>query len=224
MFKRLFGRHNQPKNEENSIAKPQAQTKPDFFAEVTQYAAQSKDEIDATITAHKEQLDRQYQEDLALKDRLSQFARSNKLDEALLALWEEIEFYPSWAKLKDWAKHNKLGVDTCEKEETIIGDDETVRLSFSLGMQRYELIKLGSFDATITLLENGEAVFGISADYETGPLCGYYKCSGITCLKNKGQWAKMLLDCWKLHQTENHRTLSELHYLDADKIKSNFEE
>lgn len=34
----------------------------------------------------------------------------------------------------------------------------------------------------------------------------------------------MLLDCWKLLQTEQQRTLSELHYFGADKIKNNFEE
>lgn len=185
MFKRLFSQHNQPKCEQKPIAEPQAQAEPDFYSQVTQYAAQSKQAIDATITAHKEQLDHKYKEDLALKERLSQFARSKKLDEALLALWDEIKFYPSWTKREDWVKYNRLGVDTCEKEETIIRDDKLVRLSFSIAMQTYELVMRDSGIADFTLLEQGEAVFGITATYEIGPLLGYYKCSEITCLKNK---------------------------------------
>ena len=60
------------------------------------------DEVIITAVQQRElELEQQFAGDVKhvkLKEQLSQFARMNELDEALIALWEEIECYPTWSK------------------------------------------------------------------------------------------------------------------------------
>jgi len=61
--------------------------------------ASKKTRTDAAIAAvsqqHEHELETRFADDVKLREQLSQFARANELDTALIALWEEIEHYPA---------------------------------------------------------------------------------------------------------------------------------
>ncbi len=93
-----------------------------------QQAVSDKAHIDeAIITAvqqHELELEQQFAGDVKhvkLKEQLSQFARMNELDEALIALWEEIEHYPTRSGEVDfdnWNKLNLTGIGGSSEEDT----------------------------------------------------------------------------------------------------------
>ncbi|HEV8328275.1 MAG TPA: hypothetical protein VGQ08_12400 [Nitrospiraceae bacterium] len=77
-----------------------------------QQVASEMTRTDAAITAvsqqHGHELETRFADDVKLGEQLSQFARANELDTALIALWEEIEHYPAWSSREDFDKWNKL--------------------------------------------------------------------------------------------------------------------
>ncbi len=74
-----------------------AQTRPKtdpFLQQVVSDKAHIDEAIITAVQQHELELEQQFAGDVKhvkLKEQLSQFARMNELDEALIALWEEIE-------------------------------------------------------------------------------------------------------------------------------------
>ena len=80
------------------------QTQPEidpFLQQVVSDKAHIDEAIITAVQQHELELEQQFAGDVKhvkLKEQLSQFARMNELDEALIALWEEIECYPTRSK------------------------------------------------------------------------------------------------------------------------------
>lgn len=195
-----------------------------------QQVASEKIRTDAAITValqqHERELETRFADDVKLKERLSQFARVNELDKALIALWEEIEHYPAWSSRDDFDKWNKLHLTD------IVGSSEkdTKSVEFMHGAQRFKVMERtwsGMEDdsyADFSFFEDGEEVFAIGCSVDYGEYGTSYRCHGISAFKKRGNWAKVLFECYGRIQIERNKSSSELKYFRADEIKSRFEE
>lgn len=72
-----------------------------------QQVASEKARTDTAVSVagqqHERELEERFAEDVRLKKRLSQFARVNELDKALVALWKEINCYPAWSNRDEYS-------------------------------------------------------------------------------------------------------------------------
>lgn len=183
---------------------------------------------------YKRELDVRFSEDLALKESLSKFARANELDKALIALWEEIEHYPSWSRSskEDFAKWNTLLHLTGISGETV---KDVRSVEFTHGSQLFKLtarswrgIESEPY-ADFALLEDSDEVFAISCSSEScsaeyGDYGTDYRCLSISAFKKHGAWAKVLLELYAQIQVERNRASEGFGYFRAEEIKSRFKE
>lgn len=204
-------------------AGPQSQSDVDPFM---QQIASEKARTDATVSAalqqHGRELEERFADDVRLKERLSQFARTNELDEALIALWEEIKYYPAWSSRGDFDKWNKLHLSGISGTK----EKDTESVEFMHGTQRFTVTQRTWSDesyADFSFLEDGDEVFaiGCSVDYEEYGTS--YRCLNVSAFKNRGSWAKMLLQYYGQIQIERNKSSVESKYFLADEIKSRFE-
>ena len=197
-----------------------------FWEEIDSAKREADAQMKEVSHAYQEQLEARFLEDLQLKDRLSRFAREHGLDQALISLWEEVEYYPVRSKREDFEKWNKLNLTDIEASET----SESKSVSFSHSTQRYTLSKktwhaMESSYADFSLQEDGEEVFGISSSVEYGEWgMIIYRCLDITAFKKRGHWAKLLLEMHRRIQIERNKSSAEFKYSRADEIKTRFEE
>jgi hypothetical protein len=64
----------------------------------------------AAESSHRTDMEKRFSGDLAMKERLTKFAKENQIDKALAAVWDAIKYYPTWSKRDDWAKWNTLNL------------------------------------------------------------------------------------------------------------------
>lgn len=133
--------------------------------------------------------------------RLSEFAKKQELDQALMALWEEIKHYPARAKQKDGNRAwNRLGVEKVGGSE----DGQKTTVAFSYAAHQYAIsstVRDQKFffpgdEELVTdfdLLEDGKEVFAISCSKEFDELETSNKCLSVNAFKRHGEWAKMLI-------------------------------
>ena len=133
--------------------------------------------------------------------RLSEFAKKQELDQALMALWEEIKHYPARAKQKDGNRAwNRLGVEKVGGSE----EGQKITVAFSYAAHQYAIsstVRDPKFffpgdEELVTdfdLLEDGKEVFAISCSKEFDEQGTSNKCLSVNAFKRRGEWAKMLI-------------------------------
>ena len=110
-----------------------------------QQVASEKVRTDAAVAAARQQyeleLEKRYSDDVKLKGRLTELARANGLDKALIVLWEEIRYYPAWSKRDDWDKSNTLHLTDIRgsSEDGPGRDRDTESVEFTHGTQRFRV-------------------------------------------------------------------------------------
>ena len=192
-----------------------------FLREVVSEKAHTDAAVIAASQEHERELQEQFGDDVKLKERLSWFARENKLDKALIALWEEIRCYPAWARRDDFDKWNKLHLTD------ISGSHETAAASveFMHGAQRFKVTqKEETYSCDFSFFEGADEVFAINCSVKHGEYATTYSCSEISAFKKRGIWAKVLLEYYGRIQIEEDRSSAKYKYRRADEIKSRFEE
>jgi hypothetical protein len=197
-----------------------------------QKVASDKAEIDkATIIAmqqYENELEQRFANDVKyvkLMERLTQFARVNELDKALIALWEEIENYPEWSGQEDsdkWNKLNLIGISGSNEEDTS-------SVEFIRGAQQFRIrkrVQSGVEEeaiAGLSLFEDDNEVFAIDCLIFSSDEEARYICQRINTFKKRGNWAKTLLECYAQLKIEKKNSLNDVKYFCAAEIKSHFE-
>ena len=195
-----------------------------------QQVASEKARTDATVSAalqqHERELEERFADDVRLKERLSQFARTNELDKALIALWEEIKHYPVWSSRGDFDKWNKLHLSGLSGAK----EKDTESVEFMQGTQRFTVTQRtwsgmeGESYADFSFLEDADEVFAIGCSVDYGEYGTSYRCLNVSAFKKRGSWAKVLLQYYGQIQIERNKSSAEFKYFRADEIKSRFEE
>lgn len=175
---------------------------------------------------HEHELETRFANDLKLKERLSTFARDNKLDSALSDLWKEIRHYPTWSSRDDFETWNKLHLAGISGSK----EGETESVEFSHGNQRFKIAERrwygteGERYSDMSLFEDSEEVFAISCSIHDQYDGDAYSCDGITGFKKRGNWPQVILGYYAQIQIERHKFTDGLKYFRADEIKARFEE
>ena len=198
-----------------------------FLDEIVRAKQETTLQIERASREHEDQFEAQFSNDIELKQRLSQFAREQELDKALVALWNEIEHYPDWAKREDFKKLNLLEIADIDSSQG--GDSRTI--SFSHKSHLYALsrkTRVGFIDndqyEDFVLQEDGREVFAISCSPEFDGYVTNYRCLSVTMFKKRGQWAKLLLEMFGRIQLDRKRSSFKAKYSSAGEIKKHFEE
>ncbi|ULA68837.1 MAG: hypothetical protein LZF62_380023 [Nitrospira sp.] len=198
-----------------------------FLSEIVHAKQQTTLQIERASREDENQFETLFSSDIELRRRLSQFAREQELDKALLALWKEIEHYPDWAQREDSKTWNLLEIADIVSSQA----GETRTISFSFDSHLYALSRntcLGTFDnnqyENFVLQEDGSEVFGISCSPEWDGYGTNYKCLSVTKFKKRGQWAKLLLEMFGRIQLDRKRSSIKAKYSSAAEIKKHFEE
>lgn len=208
-------------------AAPHSQSDVDpFMQQVASEKAHSDATVSAALQQHERELEEQFADDVRLKERLSQFARTNELDKALIALWEEIKHYPAWSSRGDFEKWNKLHLSGLSGAK----ENDIESVEFVHGTQRFSVTERtwsgveGESYADFSFLEDGNEVFAIGCSVDYGEYGASYRCLNVSAFKKRGSWAKVLLQYYGQIQIERNKTSAEFKYFRADEIKSRFEE
>jgi hypothetical protein len=196
-----------------------------------QQIASAKTHRDTTVSAarrqHERELEERFANDIQLKQRLSQFAKDMELDEALIALWEEIKNYPTWATMDDFPKERWNKLHLTGISGTTEGDTESVE--FLHGTQHFKVAKRTSgyepeLVADFSLWENNEEVFAISCSVQFNEAYDkVFSYPSVSAFKKQGNWAKVLLQYYEKIQIEQAKVAG-IKYWGADEIKSRFKE
>lgn len=224
----------EPSSRQTDLTEPQPPPSDDFMADIQAYSEAKAEEVKRTLEGHEKELEGKYGADLELKGRLADFARQHRLDDGLIALWEEVQHYPGWKKDENFAQWNKLGVTDCEGSEKHEDRGDSKRVAFNLSGIRYEVVQTnrflfdGSMHTDFALSENGMLVFGINTGVgnNDNEVETTYSCFDVFAMKKSGTWAKMLLDVLAMHEIESGKSAARLthRYFGADQIKGNFQE
>lgn len=229
-------------------------TKIDFFEQINNYVEKTNLEINSELVKHKIDLEKKYAEDIKLKQKLIEFAKNNKLGEALISVWDEIQHYHAWQHRDDFARLNLLGVYSVESsekdkdrfleiakrniEKSTCGKIEK-NISFNWQDTSFKLIEEEtcwhygwSYDSsrgqemqrTLSLFEAEELIFQIVQTRYQNDPYSCYGGAGVNILKKKGIWGEFLIDSWKITKIKGEKRNIEIGYAKADKIKNNFQE
>jgi hypothetical protein len=197
-----------------------------FLDEVANLRSQVDAQAKAATNARKRELDAQYAEDLNLRARLAEFAKNQRLDRALIDVWEKIKHYPSWSKREDFENWNKLNL----KDISGSSNGKVKSVSFVESGSKYTITEKtwdgmeGERYADFALLENDEEMFSISCSVNYGEYATSHSCHRVSGFKKRGNWARVLLSLHGRIQIEDGQRAAGSGYYDADKIKSRFEE
>ncbi len=196
-----------------------------------QKIASDKADIDkATILAvqqHENELEQRFASDMKhvkIMEQLSQFARVNELDEALIALWEEIKNYPEWSRQEDPDKWNKLNLTGISG----LNDKDTSTVEFMRGAQQFRIsrrVQSGVKEtiAGLSLFEDDKEVFAIDCLITSCDEEAKHICQRINTFKRRGNWARAILEYYGQLKIEKKNSLNDVKYFCAAEIKSHFD-
>ena len=196
-----------------------------------QKVASDKADIDkATIIAvqqYENELEQRFANDVKhvkLMERLSQFARVNELDKALITLWEEIKNYPEWSRQEDLDKWNKLNLTGISGSN----EKDTSSVEFMRGAQQFRIkrrVQSGVEEtiAGLSLFEDDKEVFAIDCLITSCDEEAKHICRRINTFKKRGNWARALLEYYGQLKIEKKNSLNDVKYFCAAELKSHFE-
>ena len=209
----------------------------DYLDDLKQYAEITKQEIKKSTDLHKIELDKKFSQDLELKKRLSEFAKDHALDLALIAVWEDMQYYSSQSKKDNFDNVLNVG-EICESEEECKESyqNKIKKISFKWANADFDLTYYQrtyggwfpgeevEYHALFELFEGGELVFKIEAKIDDSYYCKSFEDASISAFKKKGVWAKFLIDSWKTIQITKKKLMVDINYYKADDIKDNFQD
>jgi len=199
-----------------------------FLQQVVSDKAHIDEAVITAVQQHERELEQRFASDakhIKLKEQLSQFARMNELDEALIALWEEIEHYPTRSGEVDfdnWNKLNLIGIGGSSE-----GDTNSVE--FMRGNQCFKVTErtrseMKGLNVDLSFFEDGDEVFAIECLVNSGNEGVGHICQRISTFKKRGNWPKVLLEYYGQIKIEKGKSLNAVKYFCAAETKSHFEE
>jgi hypothetical protein len=212
-----------------SISPSSAQTRPEINQFLQQLASDKAHIDEAIITAvqqHEHELEQRFIDDVKyvkLKEQLSQLTHMNELDKALIALWEEVKYYPMRSSQDDFDNWNKLNLTGIGGSSE--GDINSVE--FVRGTQRFKVRErtrdeIGNLNADLSFFEDGDEVFAINCLVDSRNEGADYICQFISAFKTRGNWPKVLLEYYGQLKIEKSKSLNEVKYFRAAETKSRF--
>ena len=198
-----------------------------FLQQVVSDKAHIDEAVITAVQQHELELEQRFASDakhIKLKEQLSQFASMNELDEALIALWEEIEHYPTRSGEVDfdnWNKLNLIGIGGSSE-----GDINSVE--FMRGAHRFKVTErtwsgMKGLNSDLLFFEDGDEVFAIECLVNSGDEGAGHICQRISTFKKRGNWPKVLLEYYGQIKTEKGKSLNAVKYFCAAETKSHFE-
>ena len=198
-----------------------------FLQQVVSDKAHIDEAVITAVQQYERELEQRFASDakhIKLKEQLSQFASMNELDEALIALWEEIEHYPTRSSQDDfdWNKLNLIGIGGSSE-----GDTNSVE--FVRGAHRFKVTErtwsgMKGLNSDLLFFEDGDEVFAIECLVNSGDEGAGHICQRISTFKKRGNWPKVLLEYYGQIKTEKGKSLNAVKYFCAAETKSHFEE
>jgi len=168
----------------------------------------------AEANEYKTAVEAQVSDAQALKAKLGKFARDNRLDEALVELWD--------AKYK-W---NTLGIEKSREEKSDDFRNMTVRFSYQ-GTEYSVVSRSWSEEEDsyidFQLFEDAEEVFSVSCAVVFGDITRYRPLD-VTAFKRRGNWASMLIQLIIKKNMEDEKFWVDLKVKNALEIKKRFAE
>lgn len=213
-----------------TVSPPKDAPKDAFEDEIETQRKQAEIEIKKAAEERKQELDEKYSADIKLKNELATFAKKQKLDVALVAVWEAIKYYPSWSKRDDFSQHQVVAGNNWAEEKIKENNQEFQSISFKYNDVPFSIRYRESpsymdtgYYVELMLFENNELVFHISGSKDFTDWGSQISAGLIQALKKKGTWAKFLLEAWQSVQIGKQKSETSLQYYGADKIKENFQ-
>lgn len=196
----------------------------EFLSAIKKEAQTANKNIEETVTKYKKQLEHKYSDDIALAQKLSNFARKYQLDKALIAIYKAMKYYNK--------ESNCLNIINMEKKITKNNGNEITKIYFNWNDNDYiisyyekrSLTPDGGMIAYFSLSEKNEEVFKIDSDIEHDEFGTEYRYSNISRFKKKGEWFKFILNSWEILKTADEKMRASWKYCNADTIKDNFSE
>jgi hypothetical protein len=167
-------------------------------------------------------------DDEKLKSRLTKFAQENKLDTALVEVWEEMRSYPAWYDMPSWPELNRMGVENPREEPGKKFSEMILHFTYLGSEYRIAPRELDSSEddtsyIDLQLLENGEEVFAITCkvffDYMT-----LYRPIDVKAFKKRGNWASMLVQLLAKKKLLSEKSRADWRATAARDIKKRFAE
>jgi hypothetical protein len=205
-----------------------------FLGEIKAARKSSEKNLEQSVAETKADLEKQFQDDLALKAKLSKLAKANEFDSALVELWGEIKHYS--AREANGHKNHTLplsvtsteGSGSAYKDE---GENQTVK--FTHQSSNYEVRahtkRFQGFigdDYTkchLTLVESGVEVFAVDCKVKDSEWTTSLVPTDVTRFIKSGNWGKMLIEMLYKVKESSAKFNVKMKYSGAEKIKGNFE-
>lgn len=191
--------------------------------------------IKQSLSEYKSKLEKKYAQDISLKNQLSEFAKKNKLDTALIEVWNEIKYYPAFVERHDFHKVNLLQIEDIKdknegdkhKKENIIISFIWKEINFRIQNEiKKSLMPESGGVSVFNLFENNELVFKVSAKIRTDKLGDYMGLAypSVEVLKKREAWVNFLMDSWEKIQFKKIKRSIESQFAGLDQIKNNFQD
>ena len=137
-------KRNQPRSSPPASLAPEVTPTPrteedTFLTEITRAKAALESAASSAGAEQARELDAKFGADIALKEQLSKFALESGLDDALIALWDEVKYYPSWSQREDFTKWNKLALSGIAGSK----ENDTESVAFAGPSSHYRIAKRG---------------------------------------------------------------------------------
>jgi len=195
-----------------------------FLRDVLAAKQWADSEVEKAVRAHERDLETEYSEDMKLKDRLAAFATEQKLDQALIDLWQELKYYPT---LDPRAEIDSTRLKVSNVKGSRVNDLESI--TFSYQGHRYTITArdwggTGEVYRDFALHEDGNEVFAINCSLDKVGNPPRYAAYDVKAFKTRGHWARTLLDLHRHLRIQHDIRAAESRYYGADNIKGRFEE
>ncbi len=197
-----------------------------FLSQITKVRVEAERTVNQLSRQYAQSIEAQVKEDEALKGRLSKFAKENRLDHALIKLWDEVKNYPSWSKRPDFKQYDKLNFDSfgesTESDNRLIWFSDG-RSKFSIKTRTWSGMDSENYQ-DFTLLENDDEVFSISTliDYETHVTS--FSPISVNMFKRRGTWALILIEASAKLELASEKSSADWRARLAKDIKDKFSE
>lgn len=207
------------------VATPAPTPAPDaFLAEVEAARKEADARVSASAKKVKDDLEARFAGDVQLKARLSAFAKQQRLDAALIELWDHIKHFPAWMQRDDFSQYNTL------KLLGLSGESQSIdfsRVEFDYEGQRFKIegrrsTGYDSSSVDVIFFEDGDEVFALAASEGDPDEGERYSVFDIRAFRKAGNWAKVLLDLDARLRIHREKSIAEMGYFRADEIKERF--
>lgn len=216
-----------PQINENEIADNEKNTNEEFNDEflnkINKQKVELEEEVKRETKAHQVEMHKKYSDDLKLKEALSKFATDHELDQALIALWEEVKYYGQYDKnsqlLLELENIQNKGEDHKDKQISFTWKND----KFTIKYHKSSSFVSNDENIDFTLTENGEDKFKINTSHPFTEFGDTYNCFSIDMFKKNGNWADFLLYAWRWLKIKNSNMHEDFKYIGAEEIKKKFE-